>query len=69
MQQNANDRLIMKSVSQRNTDIVRTFPHAFEVASDLMVPVGSQADLSDLKIKYSWQKDDDLVGVPYPNKS
>ena len=39
-----------------------SFPHSFDRHSDRNVGVGSQVDLSDLKIKHSWDSEERLGG-------
>ncbi|KAJ3059379.1 hypothetical protein HDU99_006365 [Rhizoclosmatium hyalinum] len=46
------------------------FPGIFERSSDFLIEPGSQSPVTGssgtVEIKYSWQKDDDLFGLPYP---
>ncbi|KAI8621835.1 hypothetical protein BC830DRAFT_1092445 [Chytriomyces sp. MP71] len=46
------------------------FPDVFSRHSDFIVEPGSQSTATDgdVPIKYSWQRDDDLFGPPYPSK-
>lgn len=67
-QQIANDQLIFQSKDKVRPMKRVSFPDSFSRASDFLIPVGSQVDLSDLNIKYSWQENDDIFGVPYPHK-
>ena len=64
----ADDTLILSTKEKKG--IHRTaFPDSIYRKSDFLVPIGSEVDFSDMNIKYSWQKDDELMGVPYPNKN
>ncbi|KAI8818593.1 uncharacterized protein EV422DRAFT_537614 [Fimicolochytrium jonesii] len=68
-QREADDRLIVQHAYDPKPYRI-SFPGMFERASDHLIDVGSQINVSDVKIKYSWQKDDDLLGPPFPkNKS
>ncbi|KAJ3333617.1 hypothetical protein HDU76_006107 [Blyttiomyces sp. JEL0837] len=61
----ADGRLI--SLNKTKDEMPRTyFPERFLRASDHLIEPGSQIDVSDIKIKHSWQRNDDLFGVPYP---
>jgi hypothetical protein len=64
-QRAADDRLILSHRPEPKIHRVM-FPDLFVRASDHLIEPGSQADVSDVKIKYEWQKDDDLFGPPYP---
>jgi hypothetical protein len=66
-QQYAHDQLIFQSRPLSTNPVNRwSFPDTFSRASDFIIPVGSQIDVSDIKMKHTWEKDDDLFGVPYP---
>jgi hypothetical protein len=66
-QQHANDQLILQNRPFNRTPVGRfSFPDTFSRASDFLIPVGSQVDVSDIKMKHGWERDDELFGVPYP---
>jgi hypothetical protein len=68
-QQHANDQLIFQNRPWVRAAVNRwSFPDTFSRASDYLIPVGSQIDVSDIKAKHSWERDDALFGVPYPDK-
>jgi hypothetical protein len=68
-QQHAHDQLIFQNRSWSKSQVNRwSFPDTFSRASDFLVPVGSQVDVSDVKMKHTWERDDELFGVPFPNK-
>ena len=63
----ANDQLILQSKNQFEKPIKRmSFPGSFERASDFIIPVGSQVDVSNLDYHYTWQENDKYFGVPFP---
>ncbi|KAJ3111284.1 hypothetical protein HDU96_005819 [Phlyctochytrium bullatum] len=63
----ANDQLILTERPKSATNFHRlVFPDRFYRASDHLIEPGTQVDLSDLEIKYGWQKDDEYFGPPYP---
>jgi hypothetical protein len=65
----ANDQLIMQSKSMVEKPMKRiAFPGIFERASDFIIPVGSQVDVSNLDYKYTWQENVKYLGVPYPKQ-
>lgn len=66
-QQYADDQLIFNSAPQKQSPVYRWNGPVFERASDFIVPLG-QVDVSDVKIKHSWQINDDVLGVPFPEK-
>ncbi|KAJ3324138.1 hypothetical protein HDV06_000679 [Boothiomyces sp. JEL0866] len=66
-QQYADDQLIFNSAPKKQSPVYRWNGPVFERASDFIVPLG-QVDVSDVKIKHSWQINDDVLGVPFPDK-
>lgn len=63
----ANDQLILQSKNQFEKPMKRiSFPGTFERASDFVIPIGSQVDVSNLDYHYTWQQNDKYFGVPYP---
>ncbi|KAJ3215367.1 hypothetical protein HDU67_000523 [Dinochytrium kinnereticum] len=63
----ANDMLIWTDRPRDNQNFHRVrFPDMFFRASDHLIEPGSQADLSDLKVKHNWQENDDMFGPPFP---
>ncbi|KAI8848226.1 hypothetical protein BC829DRAFT_443903 [Chytridium lagenaria] len=66
----ANDQLILSDRPRDHPHFHRIrFPDLFYRASDHLIEPGSQIDLSDLKIKHTWQEDDDLFGPPFPKNA
>ncbi|KAJ1549468.1 hypothetical protein HK096_011523 [Nowakowskiella sp. JEL0078] len=45
------------------------FREQFDRTSDHLIEPGTQADVSNFDFKYSWQKNDAISGVPFPNVS
>ncbi|KAI8585326.1 hypothetical protein HDU88_002397 [Geranomyces variabilis] len=68
-QREADDRLIITDEYDAKRPYRISFPGTFQRASDHLVDPGSQIDVSDIAIKHTWQKNDDVAGVPYPNKN
>ncbi|KAJ3214165.1 hypothetical protein HK099_007001 [Clydaea vesicula] len=66
-QKEANDRMIDRDWEPAVIHRVR-FSDIFQRASDHLIEPGTQIDVSDIKFKHSWQDDDEIFGVPYPNK-
>ncbi|KAJ3011719.1 hypothetical protein HKX48_006699 [Thoreauomyces humboldtii] len=66
-QREADDRLVVTDGFEQPEYRI-SFPGTFQRASDHLVDVGSQIDVSDIKIRHRWQKDDDVNPNPYPNK-
>jgi hypothetical protein len=67
-QQYAWDQLIFRDKVWKPVEVRRwSFPATFQRASDFIIPVGSQVDVRDVKMKHTWEKDDELMGKPYPN--
>ncbi|KAJ3123682.1 hypothetical protein HK098_001714 [Nowakowskiella sp. JEL0407] len=60
----ADNRLIAQHVYKRPHRF--KFPETFDRCSDHLIEPGSQADLSDMKFKFSWEVDDEIMGKPYP---
>ncbi|TPX62659.1 hypothetical protein PhCBS80983_g00326 [Powellomyces hirtus] len=66
-QREADDRLVVTDAWEPRPHRI-SFPGAFQRASDHLIDVGSQVDVSDVKIRHTWQLDDDVAGPPYPKK-
>ncbi|KAI8895591.1 hypothetical protein BC833DRAFT_151902 [Globomyces pollinis-pini] len=67
--QAANDQLIFNSRPTFVNPVKRlSFPDTFSRASDFLIPVGSQIDVSDVQFKHTWQENDELLGVPNPRE-
>ena len=63
----ANDQLILQSKNQFEKPMKRfSFPGTFERASDFLIPIGSQVDVSNIDFHYTWQENDKYFGVPFP---
>lgn len=58
-QQYAYDHLILNDRMNELPKMKRwSFPDTFSRASDFLIPVGSQIDVSDVKMKHSWEEED-----------
>lgn len=68
-QKEADDRLIISKGWTPSRTYRVSFPGMFERASDHLIDVGSQVDVSDVKIKHRWEQDDDVFGPPYPKNA
>ncbi|KAJ3274551.1 hypothetical protein HK104_004079 [Borealophlyctis nickersoniae] len=66
-QREADDRFVFSSRGVDYYHYLET-PHALTRASEILISPGTEVDMTDAikNFRYSWAKDDDLFGPPYP---